>query len=52
MERSISQTPSISLKFKVVDDVKANNNAKKIASKDIYDQVIPPALLEVIKNIA
>ena len=52
MKGSIPQTPTVSLKFKVVYHVKAQNYPEKIASKNINNNVIPPAFFEVVENIS
>lgn len=52
LKRSRAKTPTISIKTELINDNEPTDDAKQVAAKDVNDNVIPPALLEVIQHIS
>ena len=44
----ISETPPVSFHFELVDQVEPSQDADQIAPENVHDQMVPPALLEVV----
>lgn len=51
LQRRIPQTPPIPLQLEPIDQIESQNNTQQIAPKGIHDDMIPPALLEIIQHI-
>ena len=51
LQRCSSQTPSISLKLKFINNINSEDNSHQIASQNIDNKMIPPTFFEIIQSI-
>lgn len=46
-----TKTPSVSIQAQFVNNHEGTGNSKKVASKNVDDDMIPPAFLKIIEHI-
>jgi hypothetical protein len=51
LKRRRAQTPAIPVKSELVDDEEGAGDAEQVAAEDIDDDMVPPALLEVVEHV-
>lgn len=52
MKRCISKAPSVSLEFKLVNNIESQYDPEEIATKNIHNDMIPPTLFKIIQNVS
>jgi hypothetical protein len=51
LQGRIPQTPTITIQTQFVNHEEGTDNPEQIASEEVDQHVVPPALLEIIKHI-
>lgn len=46
-----AKTPSVSIQPEFIDDHEGTGNTQQITAKDIDNDVVPPAFLEIVEHI-